>query len=176
MVTGRTRRALTLSALALATAMGGALLAIAEASSRYEGAVLVPACTALVTVALALFLRNVGVLGLGTALLGSAFVCAQLGAPMMVGRSAVAGVLLFAMFELTSLAITCRGAVGQDARTLASWYREVAVALLAATVTTSIVATGGAAGRGVGVVLFVMGPIAAIALLVLAGSLLSARR
>jgi hypothetical protein len=176
MVTVRTRRGLTLSGLALATTVGSALLAIAEASSRYEGAVVAAACAAVVAVVLALFLRHVGVLGVGTVLLGTAFVCAQLGAPTMVGRSAVAGVLLLAMFELASLAITRRRAVAEDAATRAGWYRDVAVALLAATVTTSIVAAAGAAGRGAGTALFVTGPIAAVALFVLAGTVLGTRR
>jgi hypothetical protein len=147
--------------LAVAAAAGAGIWAWARAADRYADGVAVTAAIAVVLVAAGVLVRRVGTCGGGTVLLGVAFMLSQLDRPVAIGASALFGVLLFAMFELASAAAS-RSVIRFEPVARRHRRFELVTAVALGLTGACVVAVAGAAGRGGGFVLFVIGCAAAI--------------
>jgi hypothetical protein len=168
---GRSR--VPLIALVLVTVAFGAstLLVVGSARPGALAVALVLVAGAAVGAIVGIWSRRIGIAGLAAGLLGAAFVVSQLGQAPAMATAAGYGALLFACFELTTLAIAKRSVVPYDEAARRQQRRQSGVAIASALLTASIVAVAATAGRGAGIMLFVVAAVAATSVLTLVAQL-----
>jgi hypothetical protein len=168
---GRSRVPLTALVL-VAGAFSASMLLVLESArlgARVVATILVAA--AAIGAIVGIWSRRVGVAGLAAGELGAAFVVSQLGRAQAMATAAAYGALLFSCFELTTLAIARRSVDAFDDAARRQQGRHAGIAVASALLTASIVAVAATAGRGAGIVLFVVAALAATSVLTLVAQL-----